>query len=334
MSRWARLGLACLALALAGPLAADEDERPELGMSGVPIAGFDQKNGWVFGAAGFVYSDRAPGINAGLFAVSNFDAFHSATFNLDERSLGPWSYSLHLLAEHAFDRYYGEGDLTSARSSIYIRQDRLDIKPTLFYSPVAHLRLGVTADFRGRHEPDSRWFPDEATTAWGLRGEWEGRDKLINTRRGFYALVGVSRDLAGLGFTQWDADLRRFWRLRRDLTLGERVVVGFSDGSPSYLFRYRLGGLDLLRGYTDNRFRGGDMLVTQSELRWILWKWLSVNASVDGGDIRDDAFHQWKASAQVGLRIGLPPGWGQKLRLDYGVGADQSTLQFQFGEIF
>lgn len=109
-------------------------------------------------------------------------------------------------------------------------------------------------------------------------------------------------------------------------------------GQPSYLYEYRLGGLDLLRGYKDNRFRGSEFFASKEELRWILRKWLSVNVSVNvsinAGDIRAGTYHQLKATAQAGLRVGLPPDWGQKMRIDFGVGADQSRFQIQFGEVF
>jgi outer membrane protein insertion porin family len=112
------------------------------------------------------------------------------------------------------------------------------------------------------------------------------------------------------------------------------VVLGFSSGNPGYLFRYRLGGVDELRGYGDNRFRGKDEAVAQEELRWRINRWISFNSSVDAGDIGDDDFRQLKATWQLGMRVGLPPDAKQKLRLDYGVGADQMTLQAQFGEVF
>jgi outer membrane protein insertion porin family len=163
--------------------------------------------------------------------------------------------------------------------------------------------------------------------------QWDRRDKLINTRQGDYFQFFVSANPAG-GFSQAGFDLRRFARLRRSLVLGSRALAGATQGRPSYLFRYRLGGLDTLRGYKDNRFRGSEFFVIQEELRWLLKKWLSINVSADLGGIRDDAYRQLKATAQAGLRLGLPPDWGQKLRVDFGVGADQATFQIQFGEIF
>lgn len=316
------------------PGSQDEFDLSEIGKSAVPIVGYDDKTGWLIGGAGFLYSEKAPGINAGLFAISNMDNFHSATLNIEQRWAGPWSYALHLLGERAFDNYYGEGDLTQPRDPLFMRIDHFELKPTLLLRVRPRLRLGAFADFRSRTESGTQYFPNESSTAWGLLLQWDTRDKLINTRSGDFFQLHFARKPGDDGFAQAGLDLRRFKRLRRDLTLGSRFVAAVSLETPSYLFRYRLGGLDLLRGYKDNRFRGEDFFVVQEELRWILRKWLSVNLSFDLGGIRDEAFNQLKVSGQAGLRLGLPPDWGQKMRVDFGIGMDQRTFQIQFGEIF
>ena len=334
-----RLFFILAALLAAAPLlraADDEFDLAELGKSAVPIVGYDDKSGWLFGAAGFLYNDKEPSINAGLFMISNFNNFHSATLNYDQRNTGPLSYTVHLLGERAFDYYYGEGDLTDPHNPLFMRLDHFEAKPTLLYRVIPHLRLGIFADFRSRQEEGSQLFPNESSAAYGVHLEWDKRDKLINTRQGDFFQLNLSRH-PGEGdnaFVQLTLDLRRFTRLRRDLVLGSRLVSGATFGRASYLFRYRLGGLDLLRGYKDNRFRGSEFYVFQEELRWQLKKWLSVNASVDAGDIRDVAYQQLKTTAQIGLRLGLPPDWGQKMRIDFSAGYDQTTFQIQFGEIF
>ena len=326
------------ALLAFSPLRAqDEIDLAEIGKAAVPIVGYDDKSGWLFGAAGFLYNDKAPAINAGLFMISNFSNFHSATFNYDQRNSGPLSYNLHLLAERAFDNYYGEGDLTSTNDPQFMRLDHFEAKPTLLYRVIPHMWVGPYADFRSRQEEGSQLFPHESSASYGLHLEWDKRDKLINTRQGDFYQLNLSRH-PGEGddaFVQLALDLRHFSRLRRDLVLGSRLSTGITPyGRPSYLYRYRLGGLDLLRGYKDNRFRGSEFYVFQEELRWQLKKWLGLNAALDMGDIRDGEYRQLKASGLVGLRIGLPPDFGQKLRIDYSAGYDQTTFQIQFGEIF
>jgi len=307
----------------------------EVGKSAIPIAGYDDKSGWLVGAAGFLYSDREPGINAGLFAISNLSNFHSATLNYEQRGKGPWSHALHLLGERAFDNYYGEGDLTPPEGALFMRVMHFEARPSLLIRLRPRLRMGAFIDFRSRQEdPETRAFPDEASALLGLHLEWDSRDKLINTRKGDFFQLNISMLPGATAFTQASLDLRRFIQIRSGLILASRLVGAATQGQASYLFRYRLGGLDLLRGYKDNRFRGSRFVMLQEEIRWRWAKWVSMNVSFDAGAIADDAIRQLKASAQIGLRLGLPPDWGQKMRVDLGAGADQFTFQIQFGEIF
>jgi outer membrane protein assembly factor BamA len=316
------------------PAAVEEPDPVELGKSAVPFAAYDDKRGWQYGAAGFLYSDREPSLNAGLFIISNLSNFHSVGMTYDQRGVGSWSYGLTLLAERAFDNYYGEGDQTTAQNHVFISQYHFEGRPTLLYRVVPHLRLGAFVDFRSRQENETHYFPDEISASLGLQVQWDTRDKLINTRRGNLFLLNLSKNTGETGFAQVDFDWRHFSRLQRRLIWGSRLVAGASEGQPSYLFRYRLGGLHLLRGYKDNRFRGSEYLVGQEELRWALTPWLSVNVSVDAGGIKDTDYHQLKATGQAGLRLGLPPNWSQKMRVDFGMSLDQMTFQIQFGEIF
>ena len=323
-----------------------------LGYAGVPIVGYDDKSGWLYGGAGFVYSDEEPGVNAGLFAVSNFNDFYSTTLNFEQR-MNAWLFAFHGLAERSFDNYYGEGDLTSTNNSFFIAMVHFEAKPSLMYRFLRHFRAGIYDDYRSRTEEGTvrsgaaepgdpkRLFPDENTNALGFHMEWDTRDKIINTRKGDFFQFNITDAPAGWtswpgsnGFVQAQVDLRRFRTIFRHVTLGSRFMAALTEGMPTYLFNYRLGGLDALRGYEDNRFRGKDFSVIQEEIRWYLIKWLSVNVSTDLGDIGDGSFHQAKITEQAGIRVGLPPDWVQKMRIDLGYGFDQNTFQIQFGEIF
>jgi hypothetical protein len=330
----------------------EESDFDNLGYSVVPIIGYDDKSGWLYGAAGFAYSEVEPGINAGLFGVTNLSDFHSVTFNYEQRK-GNWLYAFHGLTERAFDNYYGEGDLTVPENPFRISLYHFEAKPAILYRLLPHFRVGLYDDYRSRIETaversgaavpgdPTSLFPTESSNAMGLRMEWDTRDKIINTRKGNYyqLLLSYSPDFwtnlpNHAGFYQAQLDLRRFRTLYRHLVFASRFLGALSMGDTTYLFRYRLGGLDMLRGYKDNRFRGDDYFLFQEELRWYIRKWLSINVSSDLGDVGDGRFNQLKITGQAGLRIGLPPGWGQKLRVDLGYGWDQQTFEIQFGEIF
>jgi len=335
------------------PTSADDFfDLSNLGYAGVPILGYDDKDGWVYGGAAFVYSDLQPSVNAGLYGVTNFNNFNSTTLNYEQRQ-NHWLYAFHGLAERAFDYYYGEGDLTSTNNPFLISMDHYEARPALLYRFFPHFLLGAFDDYRSRLETGilrvtlpvpgdpTRLFPDENTNTVGLQAEWDTRDKIINTRKGDYYQLFFRDGPSGWtswpdaeGFMQLELDLRRYRTIYRHLTLASRFLGAISQGAPSYLFRYRLGGLDTLQGYEDNRFRGADYFHLQEELRWFLVKWLSVNLSGNLGDIGDGSFHQLKTTAQIGLRVGIPPDWTQKIRMDLGYGFDQQTFQIQFGEIF
>ena len=51
----AAAGLLCCLLCAAALTAAEDDyDKPEFGKSAIPIVGYDDKSGWLYGAAGFL----------------------------------------------------------------------------------------------------------------------------------------------------------------------------------------------------------------------------------------------------------------------------------------
>jgi hypothetical protein len=325
-----------------------------LNYSGLPFAGYDDKSGWLYGGAFFVYRDAHPEVNAAFYGVTNGNNFHSVTVNIEQRTRTRFLYTFHGLSERAFDYYYGEGDLSPPDNPRVISIVHFEARPALLYTLRPHLHFGIFDDYRDRIETGverlntpvpgdpSRLFPDESSDSFGLHADWDTRDSILSSRRGdFVQLDGSFQSPSwttlpdATGFGQLQLDARHFDPLLGNLILASRFVGAATfGGEPGYLFRYRLGGLDELRGYKDNRFRGKNFAVIQEELRWFLKKWLSLNLSADLGDIGDDAFRQLKVSGIAGLRVGLPPDFGQKVRVDLGYGFDQQTFQIQFGEIF
>lgn len=323
------------------------------GYSAMPFTGYDDKSGWLFGGAGFVYRDVDPALNVGLFGVTNGNDFHSVTLNYEQRTARRWVYVFHGLAERAFDIYYGEGDLTDVHNPLRMSLAHFEARPGLNYIVRPHLFLGIFLDYRARLETEvervgtevagdpQRLFPDESTNALGLHLAWDDRDSILSSRRGTYFQVDYTVQpqvwttlKQTTNFSQVKVDYRRFHSILPDLVLATRGLGGYSFGEPGYLFRFRLGGVDTLRGYKDNRFRGRRFLAWQEELRWRMGKWITLNLSSDLGTIGDDEFRQLKVTGQIGLRFGLPPDGKQKMRADWAFGADQQTFQVQFGEIF
>ncbi len=136
-----------------------------------------------------------------------------------------------------------------------------------------------------------------------------------------------------------------------------RAFAGSSFLSPaSYSLGYSLSGdnpfqkdLKTLRGFKHNRFRGDKMYFAQSEIRLPLWeKYLSGVLFLELGEVvkyKDsfkgfssdnlfrllslfgygDSFKGFVVDYGAGLRLGIPPNYDIKLRLDIGTGLDKQN---------
>ena len=108
--------------------------------------------------------------------------------------------------------------------------------------------------------------------------------------------------------------------------------LSFYDSKDSedlpYSFQYKLGGINQLRGYLKDRWYGDQYYLLQIELRYPLSKFLQPMLFTDIGQTRftETAL----VTYGVGLRVGLPPSYDQKIRVEYGHGKDQSNFIVSF----
>jgi hypothetical protein len=321
------------------------------GNSYAPIMGYDDKNGLLYGAAAFHYQDDHQGVDCGAYGVTNGRNVDSLTLQSADRGAA-WTCNADLRVARTFDNYYGEGDATSAEAPLRIDENAADLdSAALRQVGGGRLAVGPALDYRvrqqtgleaaGRGTAPARVFNDEASPALGLRARYDSRDNVQSTRQG--SLMGL--DLRALpaalasggdGSDAWQAEAQ--WRSFHPMAgcvLGQRLAAGASLGDPSYAERYSLGGTDELRGFQDNRFRGRQYYCLQEELRAPLYRQLSAAAGMDLGDAADAALGAPRRSVQAGLRLGLPPSYGMKARVDLGFAdSGERSLAVQFGESF
>ena len=94
-----------------------------------------------------------------------------------------------------------------------------------------------------------------------------------------------------------------------------------------YMLRFSLGGPDTLRGFHQNRFRGESFYLSQTELRYTPFLFLTLVGFVDLGVAGDQPFSAGpRYSFGGGLRIGLPPDYRHKVRIEWGEGEDQQNF--------
>jgi hypothetical protein len=345
--------LALNASAAPAPESASPTAGSYFGFSGIPVIGYDDYWGLNGGLQGYMYHDGDPGMIMGLGIYSNFKQSHALTYSWEQRNPGSTLFTLNVLGEKSFDVYYGEGNRTPVEDPWAIGMDHLEAQAAFLFPVLSQGRLGVYVDTRAIHSTglfrDEAEFlsgyeelrPEETTAMPGLRFNWDTRDSILGPKRGVYFQCSAhggppafSSDHNARAFGQALADFRTFYTPFRSLTLASRAAGGVSFGEPGYLFRFRLGGIEMLRGFQGNRFRGKAYYLLQQEFRWRFNRIVALNLGVDAGDITDDVFGSTKFTCQIGLRIGLPPDFGQKARLEIGFSQDQHSLQLQFGEVF
>lgn len=97
--------------------------------------------------------------------------------------------------------------------------------------------------------------------------------------------------------------------------------------------QFYLGGLETLRGYEENEFRGDKVVLGSLELRVPLAKELLGSLFVDAGKAwsEDLPMEDFKVGWGFGIRFKTPIGL---IRLNYGVGKKEGRFYFGMGEAF
>ncbi len=118
---------------------------------------------------------------------------------------------------------------------------------------------------------------------------WDGRDRRHNPRRGLYQELRVTQNGGFLGgpadYREWLSDTRLYlpWQSRNTLVLAG--LYQYRDGVMGESFgrydRFHVGGVNTLRGYSNDAFRGKSetVLTLENRMDWVrkrtlkLWRW-------------------------------------------------------------
>jgi len=317
------------------------------GTSIAPILAFDSTFGVVYGAALFL---SRPEQGYDLATKFNATTESDLALFLDYRqwSTAGYFYRLEVVLDGFEAPYYGEGGDTREVDEVRIDRTALMAKFHLRLRQGSRIQQGLYLDYRLRHEVSvdgdttSRLFPDESRLGFGYGLVYDTRDSAVRPTRGIYqkfSLLYLPESTSTLNSAhtcfQGAVDMRGFYSLPRGMILAGRFSAGDSwSGDPTYLYRYSLGGSQNMRGYFFNRFRGKRFYLTQTELRFPILGIVSGAVFADVGDIGDSGFGSPKSTYGGGLRFLIPPDNVAKVRFDYGVGEDQESIYFVFGEAF
>ena len=245
------------------------------------------------------------------------------------------------LARIEYSSFYDPYYFQDPSAFIFMKEKNIKVKNLFYYKVTPTFYFGPYAEFHHRHEFNTSNFPNENATAIGGHVLFDNRDSKLNPHEGIKlesTATYIDRHLNKTGvlpsFSQINADLRKYTPINGTV-LASRIALGESFGKVNYSYLYRLGGIDLLRGYQENRYIGKEFIALQTEERINLYKeFIMGTVSLEAGNTDLNLFHKTKFNYGAGFRIALPPAWRNILVVNYGVGSDQSNFIMEFRENF
>lgn len=325
----------------------------------VPILGSTPETGLMFGFALVGVSTPGGDSTAARPSTALFTAIytvkHQYQFGL---SVDRWTLGnrWHLIGEVGYLRfpgeYYGIGAAATDSFETYML-----VAPSLVAGVQRRISRGlyVGAGYAFRHTqmvettaggllepgvvPGSTGGNDATLTVEGL---WDSRDALYRTQRGGYlrTAAGVSGRALGsdFAFQRLAVDGRVYRSVGHRIVLAGQAFVDATDGTVPFDRLPHLGGQNVLRGYTEPRYRDMAMSAVQAELRapllgivsFVLFGGTGATAP-SLGSLSDG---RWRVAGGAGLRLLLDRAAGLQLRVDYAVAKGGGGLYIAAGDAF
>lgn len=173
---------------------------------------------------------------------------------------------------------------------------------------------------------------------------FDTRDSTTSPTEGTrYSLSG---EFAGLGgdftFNKFTYEIRHYWKVGKSQTVAGRGTLGYGTGAIPTTQQFTAGGIDTLRGYQDNQFRGNRLATASLEYRFPIAKRVSAAFFADIGNAWYDGADAWKylgVTTDSGFRLGYGAGFlfnspFGPIRIDYAIGNQGGRTHFGFGGKF
>ncbi len=173
----------------------------------------------------------------------------------------------------------------------------------------------------------------------GFSQLYDTRNINTYTTKGYYARAKYAYS-PGFGGgnrfrgSQVDLDLRAFFPLSSQLTLGLNAHYKTSMGArvPFYVYR-ELGGDMMMRGYYGGRYRDRSLLAAQSEIRYRFHPRVGIAGFLAAGSTYHDGLQNARfiPSYGGGIRYFFDLEHNSSVRLDYGIGEQRPGEKRQRG---
>ena len=306
--------------------------------SWVPFGGYNPTYGAFLGG-GYFYKN--PTFDFGSAAIITFVSSYQLDLNSNLRTGLAHEIGFESKISQGYERYYGLGTRNSPNGiDIFNRK----VRAALFYSyaMTSEINLGFMTELRTWREIFEKnpraFFPQETTAAVSVFLENDYRDREASPTGGTYSRIDlrvVPSLLASdqnFDLLQLDAEIRRYFQIIESWVLAMAVRAGASSGEPTLRYQYQLGGSDRLRGYHQGRFRGRHFYALETEVRFpLFWHLRGAVFGSAGSVFAQGLWGPTRYSGGFGLRLGLPPDFIQKARVDIAFGEDQWGVFVDFG---
>ncbi len=177
----------------------------------------------------------------------------------------------------------------------------------------------------------------------GLIGLLDSRDNYNYPTKGAYAEFLALPNLKLFGsdfeFMRLSMDYVQFIPLKPKSTLALNLFAVANVGEPPFNELAFIGGRGKMRGYYEGKFRDRNLLMSQLEFRQFLFWKIGLVAFAGTGvvnrHIDQMAIGDLKLAGGLGLRFQLDPKEKINIRLDYGIGENNSSgVYLTIGEAF
>ena len=303
----------------------------------LPTYSHNSTYGHIMGGRFFIYPAGNTGYYTALEAVVSQKLFFETSWTYQYWRENGDQLSFVSLYDGFSEPYYGEGFDTKPENRKNLSTDKIHVSIEYISRMRSYLHGGAFLGFDFRSERSERPLHDrEQILSAGILIRYDSRDNYFNATQGEYyqlkswALFPFPSPLFIEGTAQLYFPLyKNYWVLTGKVSGGVSLLY-----SAPYLFRFALGGPNKLRGYRQNRFRGEKYYLSQTELRYTPWPFLTIAGFFDVGSAGDKLPLPPRYAFGGGLRFGLPPDYNKKIRLETGFGQDQYNIVVSFGHPF
>lgn len=176
----------------------------------------------------------------------------------------------------------------------------------------------------------------------GLFSKWDSRDNTFSAAKGTYCALFLNfftRALASdFTFTQLLLEARKYFPLGAAQVLAVQGVFKSVWGDCPFQALPQFGGLNLLRGYYEGRFRDRNMLALQAEYRRPLSGRFGLCAFAGVAQVQPKpgwlSLGEFHPAAGIGLRYKFNPRENLNIRLDVGFADASPAFYLTFAEAF